>query len=299
MISLIVGCMNRGNVLKKTLPSWLDIPEIDDVIVVDWGSKIPLAEDPWFNQYLIKNKKIKIIRVENQKYYYRCLANNLARKFTDDANKLLLKIDTDYLNLDFSWINNIPFFIENEYFKDKKIKGLEMKNIFVVGSNLFCCHSNGFLFINKKDFDKVNGYNENLLPIWGVEDCDLYQRLEKDNFYEMEDYENRFFKKLYDEKREKLQKIVFFTIDKYIKHIPHPREQVFKNSKKDILEKYNLLNIKNFKNYTDTTQASLIQTKIAMDKKEWKQIEYKILKISHSNKYYILEPINTLPLEID
>ena len=44
-ISLVVCCMDREENLTKTLPSWLNIPYIKQIIIVDYSSKIPLSEN--------------------------------------------------------------------------------------------------------------------------------------------------------------------------------------------------------------------------------------------------------------
>jgi hypothetical protein len=64
-----------------------------------------------------------IIRVENEEFFYRCLAWNLASKYI--KNKIILKLDADSVNIDSSWI------------KCLKIKKLILDGYYLVGMNFF------------------------------------------------------------------------------------------------------------------------------------------------------------------
>ncbi|MBI1171868.1 hypothetical protein GC209_10730 [bacterium] len=44
-ISIVTCCMNRNDNLKKAIPSWLANPEISEIIIVDWSSDHPVADD--------------------------------------------------------------------------------------------------------------------------------------------------------------------------------------------------------------------------------------------------------------
>ena len=76
--------MNRTKQLEQTLPTWTNIPEIKDFVIIDWSSKEPIIENPIIKNETYKNKNIKIIRVENEKFFYRCLAWNLASKYINN-----------------------------------------------------------------------------------------------------------------------------------------------------------------------------------------------------------------------
>jgi len=76
----------------------------------------------------------------------------------------------------------------------------------------------GFLLINKKHFGQ--GYNENLKPIWGYEDEDLYNRVLQQKI-EVKNWWQEF---------KSLQRVIFFDIERYITHIPHDDELRFIHS---------------------------------------------------------------------
>ena len=41
-VTATVGVMNRQESLLRSLPTWLALPQLDRVVVVDWGSAVPL-----------------------------------------------------------------------------------------------------------------------------------------------------------------------------------------------------------------------------------------------------------------
>ena len=163
MISAIFSCMNREYNLAKGLPSWLKYEEIGDIVIVDWSSKTPLLDNEFLCGLMDNDPRIKLVRVSGEKVFNLAKSYNLAFKFTDPENKILLKLDCDYLSLNRGWADNL------------ELKGGELNKFFVTGiehgtSPHFC----GLMLINKKDF---LGYNENFQG-WGYDDNDLYKRLQ-------------------------------------------------------------------------------------------------------------------------
>jgi predicted glycosyltransferase involved in capsule biosynthesis len=195
MITAVYSCMNRENNLCQSLASWINVLEITEIIIVDWSSKNPLIKNILLKKYL--NDKIKIIRVENQQYFSLSKSYNLGISYA--SNNIIIKLDSDYKNIDHSWLKYLPLNNFNL-----------LKDCFITGHWKFGGKSlSGLLLINKKDFV---GYNENIQN-WGYEDFDLYTRLQP-----------------------KLQQIIFFLIKKHIEHIPHPDEErvanyIIKNTK--------------------------------------------------------------------
>jgi hypothetical protein len=185
-LSLVFSVMNRTNVLIQSIPSWLKSKSFDELIIVDWSSTIPIYNDPIVKD-IIKDDRIKIIRVENEKSFISpSFPLNLG--ISKALNENIIKLDIDYqlINLElFDFINTI--------------KPLLKKSFFVTDSP-FCKTTIsiiGFILLNKYHFLYVNGYNENLKG-WGFEDLDLYQRLES-----------------------LIAKNILTDLDDYIFHIPH------------------------------------------------------------------------------
>jgi len=167
--------MNREKALEATLSSWAKINKIKDLVIVDWSSSEPLIENQIIKEQINEYGNIKIIRVENQKYFYRCLAWNLAFQNTDPENKILIKLDADHYNTSTSqlhgrdhssWLDNLSLTADKE-----------LKNCFYAGNLDLDYKLYGFLIVNKKHFKE--GYNENIDAIWGFEDSDLYHRIQK------------------------------------------------------------------------------------------------------------------------
>ena len=192
MISAIISCMNRTDRLIQMLPTWTEVDKIKDIVVLDWSSKDPISENKEIQKILKNSNKIKIVRVDEQEYFHLGKSNNIAYTFTDQENKILLKLDVDYMNINSKWIDSLIY--ANGY----------LKKYFIVGSYRFYKSSSGFLLVNKAEFAKVKGYNENLLSAWGWDDVDLHQRLT--NLYPNDPTH---------------KKIEFFNIKDYIYHIPH------------------------------------------------------------------------------
>jgi predicted glycosyltransferase involved in capsule biosynthesis len=240
--------MNRTDRLEKMLPSWTKINKIKDFVIVDWSSEEPVINNKILNQEISKNHNIKVVRVENQKYFYRCLAWNLANRYTNPQNKILLKLDVDYVNIDESWMNYL------------KIHNSELFDYFITGSYEFLDHSLGFLLVNKKNFGK--GYNENALPVWGFEDIELVRRIEQDtNVSNLKGYREW----------NNLQKIIFFNIGQYIYHIPHSDKERLQN-----LMCFDLIQNEQLNKW----EMAMAHQKFLNNKNNWVPKEYEILEDS-------------------
>jgi hypothetical protein len=175
--------MNRLSRLELAIDSWSKFHLITDIVIVDWSSKEPVSN----SKPIVENQKVHIVRVENQQYFSLAKSFNLAYDFTNTQNKILVKIDTDYLLTD-----------ETIFYKlltSSTFDGKQLKNFFFTGSYLFTPGLSGFLLINKKDFCY---YNENMIG-WGFDDMDLYERIKTNN----------------------INHIVVPTLSDYVYHIPH------------------------------------------------------------------------------
>jgi hypothetical protein len=202
MISAVISSMNRTDRLIQMLPTWAEIEKISDIVIVDWSSKDPIIENENIKNILNKYNKIKIIRVENQKYFHLSKSYNIGFKYTNPKYQILLKLDVDYVSIKDSWIDclSLNFWTNGNIYL--------LKHYFITGSWKFYRSSNGFLLVNKTDFKSINGYNENLGYIWGYEDVDLHKRLMQSK----------------QKKDEHFSRIEFFNIKDYMYHIPHDDE---------------------------------------------------------------------------
>lgn len=179
-----MSCMNRSKNLLESLASWVDSHKyINDIIIIDWSSSIPLFEHKIIKEYL-HNQKITLIRVEGEDFYSISKSLNLAAQ--NAKNNILLKLDADYKSIKSSWIDNL-------YINEKNKLG---SKYFIHGQWEFSKSLNGFLLVNKSNF---LFYNENMSG-WGYEDTDAYNRIAESG----------------------IRPIIFFNIKDYIKHLDHP-----------------------------------------------------------------------------
>ena len=157
-ISLFCGykCINgnRKENLLKSLDSWLLSDGVDEIIIVDWSSDIPLS---------IKEERVKIIRVEDENKWVQTQAFNLAARFTTKDS--ICKVDCDYI-------------LKKDFFDKYKPN----KNSFFAGNYKLARNwnerfLNGLAYFKRDVFFSVNGYNESLIE-YGYDDTDLYKRLE-------------------------------------------------------------------------------------------------------------------------
>jgi hypothetical protein len=154
--------MNRTDRLEKIIYSWVNVKEIEEIIICDWSSTVPIIENKKILKY-IKDYNIKLIRVEEEKFWHLCKAYNLAYDFTNPKNKILLKIDVDYYNLNFNSKFIKEFIIDKNFLENEFLFGG-----YTGGPEI------GFTILNKKNFD---GYNENFKSAHGWDDIDLHKRL--------------------------------------------------------------------------------------------------------------------------
>ena len=159
-ISCIVVVKNRTDRIRTCLESWYKAKQIKEVVMVDWGSDVPVVEDAYVADHL--GDKLKVVRVQGEHHLHRCKALNLSSRYTDGNNKQLLRIDIDYVLQDASWLQQVPC----------NVKGM-MPNVFIATVSAATPDLGGLVLMNKVDF---LGYNENMLPMWGHEDTDLIQR---------------------------------------------------------------------------------------------------------------------------
>jgi len=157
-LSCVTACMNRNKRVLKVLPSWLQFDTIQEIIIVDWSSEEPVSKILTFN-----DERIHVVRVEEQQYWRASEAWNLA--FRTCHGRLVLKLDIDYV-------------LKDNFLKIHPLEGGmfyvgEWQNVTENDSHLM-----GALFVPKRDFLMVNGYNE-LIKTYGWEDDDLYCRIEK------------------------------------------------------------------------------------------------------------------------
>lgn len=159
-ITLATGCMNRIEGLRWALSSWLALPQLDEIVIVDWSSRVPVHEE----LRAMVDPRLRFIRVEGQSYWCAARCHNVeVQAATGDA---LLRIDAD--------IRVKPeFFGPHHSLARAHIFWNPWWRLANSGEDL---HLAGTIYTRRRNFLLVGGYNERLTS-YGYEDDDLYQRL--------------------------------------------------------------------------------------------------------------------------
>lgn len=181
-VSVVVACMNRLENLLKILPSWINVPYVKDIVIVDYSSSKPISED-LFIKSLCDKELVRIIRVDGETKFNLGKAYNIG--FDHCKYNTILKIDSDYVCLDHAWLDIL-------YKSNSSIDNLLLR-----GSYSFSNELSGFFLVDKSKLvyfrEDLNGY--------GYDEIDLYNRT----------------KLLYP----KINEIVWFDIENSIKHLHH------------------------------------------------------------------------------
>ena len=240
-VSLICACKNRNQPLQIALTSWLLIPEITEIIIVDWSSDEALAP-------LTKlDSKIKVITVGNQKYFNQPQPLNLAASIA--TGDYILKVDCDYIfspyynffdtyqideNSFVSGKHNIKnheIFDGKDYVVDPSKMSLSEIVEYVNSYSPIFKHLIGLLFVSRDNFLKVGGYNEKLGKYYAFEDDEIFHRL-----------------RVLGLKEKKL------NFDYNVIHIPHPDKKRIEN-----FEGYNSQQLDKIKNTLDVGDEKVKQ----------------------------------------
>lgn len=156
-ISLVTCCMNRNDNLIYSLKTWLKAPQINEIVIVDWNSKLSVQVS--LREASIRDERIVLARVINQPKWILTLAYNVG--FQLASYDKILKIDVD---------NQISAdFFEKHTLVDQ--------NVFFAGD--WQQHKNpyynGTFYAWKRQLSQVGYFNE-YIQSYGWDDTDLYQR---------------------------------------------------------------------------------------------------------------------------
>lgn len=189
-ISVVIACMNRVENLVKIINSWISVPYVKDIVIVDYSSTKPILNNSIIKS-LADEKLVRVIRVDGETKFNLGKAYNIG--FDHCKYNTILKIDSDYLCLDYTWLDIL--------YKSNS----SLENILLRGSYSFSNELSGFFLIDKSKLvyfrEDLNGY--------GYDEIDLYNRT----------------KLLHN----KINEIVWFDIENSIKHIYHDNEQRTQN----------------------------------------------------------------------
>lgn len=184
-VSLVAVCMGRHDTLLKTVPAWLNVHHVSEIILVDWSSAPPL--EPVVRS-IPGADRIKVIRVTAEPIWVLSRAYNLAVGATSYSH--VIRTDCDYeIGRDFVtahsklMADHMPDGLDISASESAKFalpSNPDANHFFAGNYNLARneneVHLNGAVFIRRKDFLDVGGYDERI-QTYGWDDEDLYKRL--------------------------------------------------------------------------------------------------------------------------
>lgn len=159
-ISIVTCCMNRNDNLRKAIISWLKL-NIDEIVVVDWSSEIPVAE----TLAEFRDPRIKIIEVKGESRWVLTYGFNVGLRFASYSK--IYKLDADII-VSSSFLSDNTF-SEGSYIRGSWKKAIENGD----ESQVFV---NGSFGAYREDLKQIGYYNE-LIRTYGWDDSDLYERL--------------------------------------------------------------------------------------------------------------------------
>jgi len=158
-IGIVTRFMNRLDYLSQSLPTWIKLPEIDQIIIVDWSSEesaIPLIDS-------INDDRISIVSVPGQSYWDPGRAHNVGIKHT--KTELIFIVDCD-VKINFPCFKHIKPLPNREfYIRTDKWRGEPYKLRGLSGTCIF----------QKSMWAEINGYAEEKSS-YGLEDLDFYNQ---------------------------------------------------------------------------------------------------------------------------
>jgi hypothetical protein len=147
--------MNREPHLRESLPVWLALPGISEILIVDWANREslrPLAK---------LDSRIRVVRVENEPRWVLSYAYNLG--VSRSSGSIILKCDADCLP-------------RPAVAALRPEAGYFFAGHWQSGAKLGKPSVNGQCVFARSQFDAVNGYSE-YIRTYGRDDEDFYDRL--------------------------------------------------------------------------------------------------------------------------
>jgi len=155
MISLVTACMNREAHLRRSLPEWLRLPGLAEIVVVDWSNERSLEE------LTALDPRVRVVRVQGEPRWVLSYAYNLG--VARASGSTIFKCDADCLP-DPGIMALAP--ADGRFFAGHWKSGQPLGKPSVNGQCVFA----------RRQFETVNGYSE-FIRTYGRDDEDFYDRL--------------------------------------------------------------------------------------------------------------------------
>ena len=165
--SIVCGIRNRNEIFTETLPTWLNFP-VQEIVIVDLRDNG--CESVWDVVKDIQDNRIKVVQTNYEYCWSHGIAFNLGINVA--TSPFILKLDADYeLRHDFFERNVLE---EHEFIQKWTGQG------------------SGLFYLKKSMWKTVNGFDEDM-PFWGYNDIDFRNRLIAAGF-ERKDWVKNTFK---------------------------------------------------------------------------------------------------------
>jgi coenzyme F420-reducing hydrogenase beta subunit len=178
--SVVTTCRGREKNLIEIIPSWCEHPLVKQMIIVDWTNDPPLITIPEFKELFNKYNKLEVIRINDQEYFNNGKSQNLGIRFVKE--KMFIRVDSDCKLINDELLNKLSK-LDTKYFISGSVSQYGLT---------------GFIICETDKIQKIKGNREDFIG-YGLEDLDLYERLQK----------------------LELNRYIIYDLPKYIYHIPH------------------------------------------------------------------------------
>lgn len=160
--AIMTAVKNRVEPMRYSLASWLDCPAVSQIVIIDWGSDVPLIDSlkeldiPGY-----PDPRITIVRVEAQ-HWNLCKAYNLAL-FYHVNRRVVIKLDADVVIVNEQIFNVDPGMLQVSHWSNST----KLNRNYLTGSYVTLTNH----------LWEVGGYDQRLGKSYGYDDDNLYERL--------------------------------------------------------------------------------------------------------------------------
>ena len=161
--SLIVVVRDRSDALLRVLPSWLRVGRLEELVIVDWGSRPTVASV--LRQHGVADARLRQAAAPLESEWNLARAYNLAAQLA--RGEVLLKVDSD------TWLHE--GFLRQHALPPRTFYAGDWKR--APDENAW--HLNGVVLLRREDYAAVAGYDERI-RYYGHDDTDLYSRLQQE-----------------------------------------------------------------------------------------------------------------------
>ena len=309
-VSVICACKNRKKALQISLQSWIIAEEVKEIIIVDWSSDEPLSD-------LTKmSSKVKVIRVDNKKYFNQPQPLNLAASLTTGDS--ILKFDVDHvINPYWDFFKNYPIdantfasgspnYNSPEYMSDG-VSMVDFNSMSFQDTVDYCnIYSEyfkslfGMIHVTRENFFKCGGFNENLGEFYGFEDQELQIRLESLGLNHTKiNYDHNLFHIPHPDKK-RLENFKGFTLeDEHIKYMRDNIAQYYSGEQIDHQLEYAVTqyHVRKNKEIFGNPDSHYVETKTKWNLKKVNEQNYIATEVMERNNLDNFPPVYYVTLE--